>query len=505
MELNQFAKTMTDLCGGIAPENIMAALTGPDRETILQAYRDQVGTLEYDHLRECWEYWFHKKDSGQFFTPPSLCKLAAAMTDCGGSVVMDICAGSGSLTIAKWVQKPDRFFICFEKDRDLVPYLLFNLCVRRMKAYVRVGDALGEMEEAWKVEPDQAPIRTDEKPVAAEPIEVVSNPPYNMKWSGEAPPLSGWPRIPKGNANYAFIMTCLVGTRAAVILPSSVLWGNPDKEAREWLICSGCLEHVIQLPENMFENTSIKTCMFILSQNNISVRFTDLSESQATETRDRNGMYGGASHERRTYHKTFATITDEQIEELKKPEGRYVPIATIGENDWDLKPERYEPMEPIRRPHRPMKDIMADLNRISKEKSLVKVTINETYAKQYGIPAELFKSEEEAANAMKELFENLGGEYFYRRYVTVTKSRELKIEANDKEQWSHLFKFWLQQWAEHVHYCNSEENRLLAEMRNAVMDIIFGDDDSEEANEVRKAMGLMGESDDQKGAHQEVR
>ena len=471
MELNQLTKTMTELCGGIEPEHIMAALTGPDREQILQGYRDQVGMLEYDHLRECWEYWHHKAASGQFFTPPTLCKLAAAMTDCGGGTVMDICAGSGSMTIAKWVQNPDRVFVCIEKDRDLIPYLLFNLCVRRMRAWVRVGDALGEIEETWKVEPDQMPRKVDEKPLAEGPVEVVSNPPYNMPWSGECPPLAGWPKIPKGNANYAFVMACLVGAKAAVILPASVLQDKLGAAAREYIVSAGALEHVIRLPENLFENTPVATCMLILSRGNTSVKVTDLSGSTATESRDRKGMYGGKSHEGRTYHKLLATITDEMIEQCKSPDGRYLTFAEIEQHGYSLDIRRYQEYHYERPPHRPISDIMDDLNRISREKSMIKVTINEPFARTLGIPEAMegWPDQDEWAKGMQELFEEQGKKYYYRRYITLTRSRELKIEAQDRDEYSHLWSSFLLQWAYHLRYLMQQEMRLLTELEQAHM------------------------------------
>ena len=53
--------------------------------------------------------------------------------------------------------------------------------------------------------------------------------------------------------------------------------------------------------------------------------------------------------------------------------------------------------------------------------------------------------------------------------MTLTKSKELKIENQDKEILSSLINFFLPMWKQHVFYLNQEENRLLAELRDAMI------------------------------------
>ena len=58
------------------------------------------------------------------------------------SETIDMCAGSGALTIQRWMEYPDTIFRLYEIDENVVPYLLFTLCVRNIPAEVYQGDVL---------------------------------------------------------------------------------------------------------------------------------------------------------------------------------------------------------------------------------------------------------------------------------------------------------------------------------------------------------------------------
>ena len=68
-------------------------------------------------------------------------------------VVIDMCAGSGALTIQRWAQNPDQKFRLYELDANVMPFLLFNLAVRNIDASVCRSDALqDEVYEQWTVQ-----------------------------------------------------------------------------------------------------------------------------------------------------------------------------------------------------------------------------------------------------------------------------------------------------------------------------------------------------------------
>lgn len=112
------------------------------------------GDLSQDWLQKVYQYYLaDRKEKKQDYTPKCLAELLAAFTD--GDDVVDLCAGSGALTIQAWARdtnNPNRKFELYEADDAVVPFLLFNLAVRNIGATVYVGDALmGEFRETFVV------------------------------------------------------------------------------------------------------------------------------------------------------------------------------------------------------------------------------------------------------------------------------------------------------------------------------------------------------------------
>ena len=71
-----------------------------------------------------------------------------------GSRGLDLCAGSGAMTIQKWAQNPNKTFICEELDERVIPLLLFNMAVRNMGGYVLNRNALTlEFFKVYKLSP----------------------------------------------------------------------------------------------------------------------------------------------------------------------------------------------------------------------------------------------------------------------------------------------------------------------------------------------------------------
>ena len=244
---------------------------------------------------------------------------------------------------------------------------------------------------------------------------------------------------------------------------------------REWLVDSGMVERVISLPDKMFESTSIATCVMVFSHGNQAVKFYDCRKMAEQERRDQNGQFGGASHENRTYHKTVNVLPDDLIFRLcgeceDIPEfSNEISNGEIAQNDYNLVCSRYISFQERESEHRPFADIMADINRISRERSVIKITCNETFAKQIGL-YEVAQLEDGKSDAdLSKTFELLGGHYESRRYLTLTKSKMFKIENQDKEIWSTLINFFLPMWKQHIFYLNQEESRLLAELRDAML------------------------------------
>ncbi len=110
--------------------------------------------LDNDNFREYFEEQHaERKSKKQDFTPFEVGKILAKITEGKKGDRMDVCSGTGGLTIIKWTEdrlkagflnyKPcDYFYICYELSDRTVPFLLFNLMIRGMNAKVYHGDVL---------------------------------------------------------------------------------------------------------------------------------------------------------------------------------------------------------------------------------------------------------------------------------------------------------------------------------------------------------------------------
>lgn len=493
MELSKLTNSFFSLIGTEKDdflEILGSVLLSERKNEVLSSYVNLVdGDLSTDNLQKIFQYHYaDRKEKCQDYTPKSIAKLCAAQTRTNGGVVYDLCAGSGALTIQKWAEDKTKAFICEELDERVIPILLFNMAVRNMSGYVINRNAL-TLETVKCFQLTRGEKFSDISEIFSSPIiepdEIVSNPPYNIKWNAPVPLLAderfqGKPIPPSSNANFAFVMTALSRMkhdgRCAFVLPNGVLSSDVENEMREYLINSGWIERVITLPDKMFEATSIPTCVIVFSEGNKTVKFYDCRQKAVQEQRDQNGQFGGASHENRTYHKTVNVLPDdiistvcgecENITEFSQEVG----IEEIVNNDYILVPSRYITFEERENQHRPYTDIMADINRVLREKSMLKITVNEKLAKDIGL-YDYAKACEKAENGyLSQTFEVLGGEFEpAKKYITLTKSREFKVESIDKENWSHLLRFFVLMWQEHMTYLNNEENRLLAELRDAAL------------------------------------
>jgi type I restriction enzyme M protein len=133
------------------------------------------------------------------------------------------------------------------------------------------------------------PQHWDEEPFEA----IVSNPPYSIKWDGDANPiLINDPRFapagvlaPKSKADLAFTMHMLHwlatdGTAAIVEFPGVLYRGGAEAKIRKYLIDNNYVEAVIQLPPDLFFGTTIGTCVIVLkkSKKTNDVLFVDASK-----------------------------------------------------------------------------------------------------------------------------------------------------------------------------------------------------------------------------------
>jgi type I restriction enzyme M protein len=213
------------------------------------------------------------KSGGEFFTPQEVSELLARITVVDRKAVnkvYDPACGSGSLLLkfAKVLGQENVRQGFFGQEINLTTY---NLCrinmflhdVNYEKFDIAHGDTLTD------------PAHWDDEPFEA----IVSNPPYSIRWDGDANPLLiNDPRFapagvlaPKSRADLAFTMHMLSwlavnGTAAIVQFPGVLYRGGAEQKIRQYLIDNNYVDAVIQLPSDLFFGTSIATCVIVLKK-----------------------------------------------------------------------------------------------------------------------------------------------------------------------------------------------------------------------------------------------
>jgi type I restriction enzyme M protein len=225
------------------------------------------------------------KSGGEYYTPQEVSELLVRIAVEGKtevSRVYDPACGSGSLLLkfAK-VLGPDNVGGFYGQEINLTTYNLarINMFLHDVN-YERFDIAHGDT----LIDPQLEDL---------EPFEaIVSNPPYSIKWEGDANPLLiNDPRFspagvlaPKSKADLAFTMHMLSwlavnGTAAIVEFPGVLYRAGAEQKIRKYLIDNNFVDAVIQLPADLFFGTTIATCVVVLkkSKNDNAVLFIDAS------------------------------------------------------------------------------------------------------------------------------------------------------------------------------------------------------------------------------------
>lgn len=214
------------------------------------------------------------KSGGEFFTPQEVSELLARITVVGKkevNKVYDPACGSGSLLLkfAKVLGKENVRNGFYGQEINITTY---NLCRINMFLHdinyeqfdIAHGDTLTDPHH-WDDEPFEA---------------IVSNPPYSIKWDGDANPLiinddrftPAGVLAPKSKADLAFVMHALSwlatnGTAAIVSFPGAMYRGGAEQKIRKYLVDNNYVDAVIQLPTDLFFGTTIATCILVLKKN----------------------------------------------------------------------------------------------------------------------------------------------------------------------------------------------------------------------------------------------
>ena len=226
------------------------------------------------------------KSGGEYYTPQEVSELLARITVVGKkqvNKVYDPAVGSGSLLLKfdKVLGKNNVRQGFYGQEINLTTYNLARINmflhdVNYADFNLAHGDTLIDPQH-WDDEPFEA---------------VVSNPPYSIRWEGDANPLlinderfaPAGVLAPKSKADLAFTMHMLSwlavnGTAAIVQFPGVLYRGGAERKIRQYLVDNNYVDAVIQLPADLFFGTTIATCILVLkkSKKSSDVLFIDAS------------------------------------------------------------------------------------------------------------------------------------------------------------------------------------------------------------------------------------
>jgi type I restriction enzyme M protein len=318
------------------------------------------------------------KSGGEFFTPQEVSELLACLATVGKkevNKVYDPACGSGSLLLkfSKILGRENVRMGFFGQESNITTY---NLCRINMFLHdinynhfdIAHGDTLTEPKH-WDDEPFDA---------------IVSNPPYSIKWEGDANPLLiNDPRFspagvlaPKSKADLAFTMHMLAwlstsGTAAIVEFPGVLYRSGAEQKIRKYLVDNNYIDTIIQLPPDLFFGTTIATCIIVLkkSKKDNKTLFIDASAEFV-----RGGNKNKLSDE--NHAKILDAFTKRgDIEHFAK----LMDSNTIEENNYNIAVSTYVEQKDTREVI-DINKLNAEIKEIVARQSVLRTTINEIVA-----------------------------------------------------------------------------------------------------------------------------
>lgn len=329
-------KRLTDILTGIAGINF-----GNFQNNDIDAFGDAYEYLISNYASNA------GKSGGEFFTPQSVSKLLARLVMDGKikiNKVYDPTCGSGSLLL-QMKKQFDEHIIDDGFFGQEINMTNFNLARMNMFLHnvnyndfsIKRGDTLLN------------PLHRDEKPFDA----IVSNPPYSIKWVGDADPTlinderfaPAGKLAPKSYADYAFIMHSLAylsskGRAAIVCFPGIFYRKGAEKTIRQYLVDNNFIDCVIQLPENLFFGTSIATCILVMAKNKTENKILFIDASKEFKKETNNNILEETNIQ--------AIVNEFRNRSDKKYFSRYVDRSEIVENDYNLSVSTYVEKEDTR-------------------------------------------------------------------------------------------------------------------------------------------------------------
>lgn len=307
-----------------------------------------------------------RKGLKQDYTPDAICKIISKLQN-EKDTILDVCSGTGALSLFSYNENNELSITCEEISQKSISTLLFNLAIRNIHGYVYRKDVLkNEILDVYQLEKGKkySIITKVENVKQRKYSTIISNPPYSIEWQPKYDErFNNYELAPKSKADFAFILDILYrldeNGKAFMILPHGVLFrGQAEGKIRKQLIDNNLIDSIIGLPDKMFLNTQIPTCILILNKNkkDNNILFIDSSKNCINQAKQND-------------------MSDEQINKIietyqnRNEIEKYSHLASykeVIENDYNLNISRYvdtfedEPLPDL-------KEVVQDMIRIEKE------------------------------------------------------------------------------------------------------------------------------------------
>lgn len=322
--LNSFQQINLD------PEAVPGDMLGAAYEYLLREFAEASG-----------------KKAGEFFTPPAVVRLLTRVLEPkpGERIYDPACGSAGMLVEAvnevRATGGDSRTMRLYGQEVNLTTAAIarMNLYMHDIEDFqIKRGDTLRE------------PKFLNKKGQLEQFDVVIANPPFSLKnWGAERwindpylRPVFGTP--PKANGDYAFIQHMIASMaprtgRVGVVMPHGALSRDVEAGIRSSILSNDLLEAVIGLPQNLFYSTTIPACLLVFR------------EGKSVKRRQKVLFVDGA--QRFAKSRTRNTMTEDDLDAVAQsyrsgtdaPDGlvktRWVSLAEIKENDWNLSLGRY--------------------------------------------------------------------------------------------------------------------------------------------------------------------
>ena len=156
MELKELTDKMMQLLEIKNTEEMSKKLFDIVRKNNISMYEkfDELveNDLSVDWMQKIFQYYqADRKEKKQYYTPRALADFIGRLAG-NPNTIIDLCAGSGALTIQKWNQNHDIEFVLYEFDENVLPFLLFNMALRNIKWTAYHSDVLqAEIFHTYKI------------------------------------------------------------------------------------------------------------------------------------------------------------------------------------------------------------------------------------------------------------------------------------------------------------------------------------------------------------------